>query len=160
MAGFFRRKDKKRKNSTRGSSTDFFGGFMNNNDLGKLLIRLSVGGLMLFHGVHKLIHGYGAIPSKLSAAGLPPLFVAGVPIGEVVAPLFILLGFYTKPAALVEAWLMVMAVWLMHMGQITALSANGGYALELQAFYFFGSIAVFFLGAGRYSVSRGMGRWN
>lgn len=133
---------------------------MNNNDLGKLLLRLCVGGLMLFHGVHKLIHGYSNIPAKLSAAGLPPLLVAGVPIGEVVAPVFILLGLYTRPAALVEAFLMAMAVWLVHMGQLTALSQHGGYALELQAFYFFGSLAIFFLGAGRYSVSRGIGQWN
>jgi putative oxidoreductase len=159
MAGFFRKKDN-RKNGHRGRVTDFSGGFMNSNDIGKLLLRLCVGGLMLFHGVHKLIHGYGIIPSKLSLAGLPPLLVAGVPIGEVVAPLFILLGFYTKPAALVEAFLMAMAVWLVHMGQLTALSEHGGYALELQAFYFLGSIAVFFLGSGRYSLSKGMGRWD
>lgn len=133
---------------------------MNNNDLGKLLLRLCVGGLMLFHGVHKLIHGYGIIPAKLSAAGLPPLLIVGVPIGEVVAPLFVLLGIYTRPAALIEAFLMGMAVWLVHMGQLTTISANGGYALELQAFYFFGSLAIFFLGAGRYSISKGIGQWN
>lgn len=133
---------------------------MNNNDLGKLLIRLCVGGLMLFHGVHKLIHGYGFIAGKLKAAGLPAWLVAGVPIGEVVAPLLIVLGLYTRPAALVEAFLMGMAVWLVHMGQLTALDQHGGYALELQAFYFFGSIAIFFLGAGRYSVTKGMGQWN
>jgi putative oxidoreductase len=47
-----------------------------------------------------------------------------------------------------------------HMGQLTTLNEQGGYALELQAFYLVGSLAVFFLGAGRYSVSRGMGQWN
>ncbi|NTU58819.1 MAG: DoxX family protein [Chlorobiaceae bacterium] len=133
---------------------------MNNNDLGKLLLRLCVGGLMMFHGVHKLIHGYGFIGAKLKAAGLPELLVAGVPIGEVVAPMLIVLGLYTRPAALIEAVLMAMAVWLVHMGQLTALTEQGGYALELQAFYFLGSLAVFFLGAGRYSMSRGVGQWN
>ncbi|HWR01235.1 MAG TPA: DoxX family protein [Chlorobaculum sp.] len=133
---------------------------MNNIDLGKLLLRLCVGGLMLLHGVHKLIHGYGFIAAKLKAAGLPELLVAGVPIGEVVAPLLVVLGLYTRPAALIEAFLMAMAVWLVHMGQLTALNEQGGYALELQAFYFFGSLAVFFFGAGRYSMSRGIGQWN
>ncbi|TNJ36803.1 DoxX family protein [Chlorobaculum thiosulfatiphilum] len=133
---------------------------MNNNDLGKLLIRLCVGGLMLFHGVHKLIHGYGFIAGKLNAAHLPAWLVAGVPMGEVVAPLLIVLGLYTRPAALVEAVLMGMAVWLVHMGQLASLTDQGGYALELQAFYFFGSIAIFFLGAGRYSVTKGTGPWN
>lgn len=142
------------------SKHSFSGGFMNNNDLGKLLLRLCVGGLMMFHGVHKLIHGYGFIGAKLKAAGLPELLVAGVPIGEVVAPMLIVLGLYTRPAALIEAVLMAMAVWLVHMGQLTALTEQGGYALELQAFYFLGSLAVFFLGAGRYSMSRGVGQWN
>ena len=136
------------------------GSLMSDDDFGKLLIRLCVGGLMLFHGISKLIHGYGFIVSKLRATGLPELLVAGVPIGEVVAPLLILLGLYTRPAALDEAFLMAMAVWLVHMGQLTAISATGGYALELQAFYFFGSLAVFFFGAGRYSFSGGQGRWN
>ncbi len=115
---------------------------------------------MLFHGVHKLIHGFGFIISKLKAAGLPELLVAGVPIGEVVAPLLIILGLYTRPAALVQAFLMGMAVWLVHMGQIASLDSHGGYALELQAFYLFGAIAVALLGAGRYSVAKGSSKWN
>jgi putative oxidoreductase len=160
MAGFFNSKGKKKRGDNRGKVNTSSGGFMNNNDLGKLLIRLCVGGLMLFHGVHKLIHGYGFIAGKLKAAHLPELLVAGVPIGEVVAPLLIVLGIFTRPAALVEAVLMGMAVWLVHMGQLTALTEQGGYALELQAFYFVGSIAIFFLGAGRYSVSKGIGQWN
>lgn len=136
------------------------GGFMKNDDLGKLLLRLSVGGLMLFHGIHKLIHGHGFIVAKLRAAGLPELLVAGVPIGEVIAPLLVLVGFYTRPAALVEALLMAMAIWLVHMGDIFSVNAMGGYALELQVFYLFGSLAIMLLGAGRYSVSGGTGRWN
>jgi len=55
---------------------------------------------------------------------------------------------------------MGMAVWLVHMGQLASLTEHGGYALELQAFYFFGSIAIFFLGAGRYSISKGDEKWN
>jgi putative oxidoreductase len=133
---------------------------MRNDDLGKLLLRLCVGGLMMFHGISKLIHGHGFIVAKLKSAGLPVLLVAGVPIGEVIAPLLIVLGLFTRPAALIEALLMAMAVWLVHMGQLTAISNMGGYALELQAFYFFGALAVFFMGAGGYSFSRGMGKWN
>jgi len=132
---------------------------MRNDDLGKLILRLCVGGLMLFHGVHKLIYGYSFIISKLKAAGLPWLLVLGVPIGEVIAPLLIVLGLYTRPAALVQAFLMGVAVWLVHMGQIASLGSHGGYALELQAFYFFGALAVAFLGAGRFGIAK-PGKWN
>ncbi len=154
MAAFFKKNSKGRATGYKG------GGYMRDDDFGKLLLRLCVGGLMLFHGIGKLIHGHGFIVAKLKAAGLPELLVAGVPIGEVVAPLLLVLGLYTRPAALVEAFLMGMAIWLVHMGQLTALSETGGYALELQAFYLFGSLALFFLGAGKYSFSRGQGRWN
>jgi putative oxidoreductase len=133
---------------------------MNNSDLGKLLLRLPVGGLMMFHGIYKLIHGYGFIVTKLEHAGLPAILVAGVPLGEVVAPLLIVLGLYTRPAALVEAFSMLMALYLVHMGDLFSLNSQGGYALELQALYLFGAIAVSFLGAGKYSVSRGIGKWN
>lgn len=148
------------KKNGSGKRASYSGGPLGDSDLGKLLLRLSVGGLMLFHGVHKLIHGHGFVVSKLRAAGLPELLVAGIPLGEVVAPLFIVLGLFTRPAALCEAAVMAVAVWLVHMGDLASVSPNGGYALELQALYFFGSLAIVFLGAGRYSVSGGSGRWN
>lgn len=45
--------------------------FLRNNDLGLLLLRLSVGGLMLFHGIHKLVYGVGFIGGMLAQLGLP-----------------------------------------------------------------------------------------
>ncbi len=41
------------------------------DDLGKLLLRLAVGGLMLFHGLHKLFGGVGFISGMLVEKGLP-----------------------------------------------------------------------------------------
>jgi putative oxidoreductase len=133
---------------------------INNNDLGKLLLRLSVGGLMLFHGFYKLQHGYGFVSGLLVKRGLPGYISYGTLAGELLAPLLIVLGIYTRPAALVEAFSMAMAIYLVHTGQLFSLDQHGGYALELQALYLFGSIAIFFFGAGRYSFSRGSGLWN
>ena len=39
------------------------------DDLGKLLLRLAVGGLMLFHGLHKLFGGVGFISGLLVEKG-------------------------------------------------------------------------------------------
>ena len=39
--------------------------FLRNNDLGLLLLRLTIGGLMLFHGIHKLVSGVGFISGML-----------------------------------------------------------------------------------------------
>ena len=131
-----------------------------NNDLGKLLVRFSVGGLMLFHGIHKLKNGLGFIEKTLVDAGLPTYLSYGVLIGEIVAPLLIVLGILSRPAALIEAFVMVAAIYLVHAGELFSLTQHGGYALELQFFYLFGSFAIIFLGSGKYSVSRGRGSWD
>jgi len=132
----------------------------NNPDLGKLLLRLSVGGLMLFHGIFKLQHGYGFIEKMLVKVNLPDYMSHGILVGEILAPVMIVFGFNTRLAALLEAFVMVMAVYLVHMGDLASFNDHGGYALELQALYLFGSLAILFLGAGRYSLGGSNGRWN
>ena len=44
---------------------------LSHDDAGKLLLRLAVGGLMLFHGLHKLFGGVGFISGMLVEKGLP-----------------------------------------------------------------------------------------
>ncbi len=131
------------------------------DDAGKLLLRLAVGGLMLFHGVSKLIHGIGWLMGMLNGMGLPGLFGLGVYIGEVVGPILLIFGFKTRLAALVVAFDMLMAVLLALRSQIFSVKEmGGGWGIELEAFFFLGSIAIYYLGAGKYSVSKGQGRWD
>jgi putative oxidoreductase len=132
----------------------------NTDDLGKLILRLTVGLLMLFHGVSKLSHGVGAIEAMLVMHGLPAYIAWGVYIGEVVAPLLILAGSYTRLAGLIIAINMVIALALVHSGQFFMLAKSGGWQLELQAFYLMGGVAIMLLGAGRFSVSGSGGKWN
>ena len=74
------------------------------------------------------------------------------------APVFVLLGIWTRPAALVMAINMIVAVALQHRAQIFTLDKiTGAWAIELPALYFLGSLALIFLGAGRYSFFRGQG---
>lgn len=126
-----------------------------NINLGLLLIRVATGGMMLFHGVHKLMHGVDGVKSMLAGAGLPGLFAHGVHVGEVLAPILILLGLFTRPAAALVAFTMVVAIGLAHLGDIFALSPYGGWAIELNMFYLLGALALVFTGAGAYSVRRG-----
>lgn len=134
--------------------------FVNNSDLGKLLLRVTVGTLMFFHGLHKLQHGYGFLEPMLFKARLPVYLSHGILVGELLAPFLMVIGIYTRPAALIQAFVMVMAIYLVHNRELFSLSSQGGYALELQALYLFGSLAVFFFGAGRFSISRGGGLWD
>ena len=124
-----------------------------NTDLGLLILRLSLGVLMILHGISKLIYGPGFIESIVTSAGLPSFVAYGVYVGEIIAPLFIILGYGTRVAAAIFAFNMIVAVGLAHGGDIFTLSETGGWALELQGLYFFGALALVFTGGGKYALS-------
>ena len=93
-------------------------------------------------------------------AGLPDPFGYLVYVGEVLAPLLVVLGIWTRAAALVIAINMIFAILLVHTGQLLQMSPEGGWALELQGLYLVVPIAIALLGAGRYSIGGTTGRWN
>ena len=126
---------------------------LKNDAAGKLLLRLTVGGLMLFHGISKLFNPgtVGFIGSKLAEAGLPEALAYGVYIGEVVAPLMIIVGLLSRAGAALIVINMLFAILLVHAGDLFALTEHGGWRLELQGFYLLGSLAIVFLGSGRYA---------
>jgi putative oxidoreductase len=111
---------------------------------GTYLLRWSVSIMMLLHGIAKLFGGVGFIQGKLVAAGVPGFVAYGVLIGEVLAPLFVMSGVFVAPAALVMAINMVVAVLMVHMGDLFLLTKQGGWALELQGLYLVGALAIAF----------------
>ena len=129
-------------------------------NLGKLVLRVSLGVLILFHGLAKVFGGPAFITGLVAKAGLPPAFGYLVYVGEVIAPLLLIVGLWTRAAAAVIAINMVVAVVLVHTGEFFTLSKSGGWALELQGLFFFAAVAVTLLGAGRLSVGGVGGRWN
>ena len=130
------------------------------DDAGKFVLRAALAVILLFHGAAKLSGGIGFVGDMLAKAGLPAFLGYGVYVGEVVAPLLILIGLFTRPAALVVAFNMVVAVLLVHTGQLFSRNETGGWALELQGMFFIAALAVALLGAGRYSAGGASGRFN
>jgi putative oxidoreductase len=122
-------------------------------DIGKFILRVSLGGMFFMHGIGKIQNGIGGIEKLLIAKNIPEILAYGVFIGEIIAPIFMIIGFRTKIAALIIAATMAVAVWLAHYQDIYHLNNNGGWGVELQALYFFGAIAIFFLGGGKHGVS-------
>ncbi len=118
-----------------------------------LIIRLMLGLLILLHGYANLVSGYAFIGSVMTSAGLPEFLAYGAFAGEIVAPVLIIIGFRTRLASLALAFTMFVAIALVHAGEIFALNQFGGWAIELQALYLFGSLAVFFSGSGKYALS-------
>ena len=121
-------------------------------DIAKLLLRVSVGGLMLFHGIHKVIYGVSGVKSMLHSAGLAEFLAYGVYVGEVVMPIFIILGLYARVASLVLAFNMLVAIFLAY-GFSFSLSKYGGLAMESPLIFFIMSLVIFLLGSGRYGVN-------
>ena len=132
----------------------------NVDDLGKLVLRLMLGGIMLLHGIAKIVSGPAMITGLVAKSGMPPAIGYLVYVGEVVAPLLLILGLWTRPVALIIAINMVVALLLVHSGQLWDLGKTGGWALELQGFFLFSAVAVMLLGAGRFSFGGAKGRFN
>jgi len=121
-------------------------------DLGKFILRVILAILILFHGISKITHGIDPIIEMIVKTGLPPTVAYLVYFGEVLAPALVLIGLWTRPAAVVIAINMTVAVLLVHTSQFFTLAKSGGWALELQGMYFFCALAVALLGAGRFSI--------
>jgi putative oxidoreductase len=129
---------------------------MNQNtqsDLGKLILRIVLGVLVLLHGIAKLKGGVGPIEGMVTAHGLPAYVAYGALVGEVLGPLLLLVGFYARIGAALIAINMLFAFALVHMGQIGQFTDQGGWALELQAMYLGTALALVLLGPGRYSAN-------
>jgi putative oxidoreductase len=128
--------------------------------MGKLILRASLAILILLHGISKLLHGVDPVLGLLARAGMPAGLAYLVYVGEILAPLCLLVGIWTRLAAAIIGVNMLTAIWLAHAGQLFSLGKTGGWALELQGFYLFTALALVFLGAGRYSLGGAGGRLN
>lgn len=126
-------------------------------DHAKLILRLSVGFLVLLHGIYKLQNpaAMDFVGGAFVSMGLPAALAYLVYIGEVIAPIMLIVGYQTRVAALLVSITMVVAVVLVHLPQLFALSERGGgYALELQVMFLAGALAIFGLGAGKYTLTK------
>ncbi len=123
------------------------------HDLAKLLLRVTLGVLVLLHGIAKLKGGMGGIEGMLEARGVPGVLAYGVLIGEVLAPLMLIAGFHARIGAVLVVINMLVAVVLVHLGELTQLNSQGGWALELQAMLLVSAVALALIGPGRFSVN-------
>ena len=123
-------------------------------DLALLILRLWHGAmLLLLHGWGKAT-GFSSLAEKFAdpfGIGKTPSLVLAI-FGEVVCTVLLVLGLYTRVAALGAGATMATAFWFAHGGRLTG-QGNG----EL-AFLFLGVfLALFFAGAGRYSLDAKLG---
>lgn len=124
-----------------------------NKEIGLLILRVNIGLLILFHGIANMNSNYSFIKSLLSGLGIPEFISYAVFIGEIIAPILIIVGFRARLASLILAFNMLIAILIAHTSDLFSINQYGGWTIELQALYLFGSTAVIFLGAGKYALS-------
>ena len=108
---------------------------MNSNAI--RILGFSLGFLLLFHGIDKLSNGVGFIEQMLKGVGIPyaQYFSYTVFIGELIAPVLLIIDRYVKVAGGLIAVNMLVAIILAHKDTIFTLSEHGGWSIELQLLY-------------------------
>ncbi len=125
------------------------------DNVGKLILRLMLGVLMIFHGYKKYQSGINGIKKLVVTNGLPEFLAYGVYIGEILVPILIIIGLYTRISSLIYALTMAVAIFLAHSSHLFSLNAKtGGLIIETPLLFMLGAIALMFLGAGRYSIDK------
>lgn len=114
--------------------------------------------MLMLHGTNTLFNGLDHIRKSLTANGLPEFLAYGNIVGEVIAPVFMIIGFKTRLAALIVAFNMLMSIVLAHRDIAFSRNEYGGWMIELNVFYMMTAIVVALLGAGKLSLSKGAGK--
>jgi putative oxidoreductase len=129
---------------------------------GLTVLRIVVGVIFAAHGSQKLFGlfgGYGLAGTAqwMESIGLTPGYLMATLAGgtEFFAGLALIIGLLTRPAALGLAFLSLVAIFSVHIGNGLFMANNGyEFALALLA----GSIAVLIEGAGKLSVDNAIAR--
>ncbi|MBM5784982.1 MAG: DoxX family protein [Cyanobacteria bacterium K_DeepCast_35m_m1_288] len=120
---------------------------------GLLLLRLSIGLLMIHHGQEKLADPQQFASTYVASLHLPfPLFFAyAAGFSELLGSWLVILGFFTPLGALALTSTMAVAAY-----QHVLTSGFNIYVLELVLLYLGGSLAILLIGPGRFSFDAGM----
>ena len=107
-------------------------------------LAFALGALLLFHGIDKLIDGIVGIEKLLIELKVPYAHYVsyGVYVGEVVAPLFLILGIFIRYAAAVVIVNMIVAIILVHREMIFTLGDYGEWSIETPMLYLVMAISL------------------
>lgn len=127
-----------------------------NGGFAALALRVPVGLILAVHGAQKLFGWFGGYGLEgtgqwLASIGLEPGYLMALLAGgaEFFGGLALVLGLLTRPAAVVAAFTMLVAIFAVHIGNGLFMANNGyEYALTL----FAATVALAIQGAGRFAV--------
>lgn len=129
-----------------------------NNSFNGLALRIPAGIIFIAHGAQKLFgsfggHGLEGTAGWMVSIGLEPGYLMALLAGsaEFFGGIALLLGLLTRPAAVVTAFTMLVAIVVVHLPQGLFMS-NNGYEFGLALLSI--SVALIFSGGGAYSIDR------
>ncbi|HJZ63740.1 MAG TPA: DoxX family protein [Candidatus Acidoferrum sp.] len=120
--------------------------------VGLLALRIALGVIFISHGYPKLIRSSVEMQHMFVQHGLPAQFVYVAGVLEAFGGLLLVLGLFTRPAALLLAIEMAVAIWKVH-------SSGGILAVHLYEFPLAlgaACLALATVGAGGISVDEGL----
>jgi putative oxidoreductase len=124
-------------------------------NLAKLILRVSLGTLILLHGIFKLTHGIDHIKHIFITHHIPAILAYSIYLVELVGALFLIIGWQSRIWASLIAIEMLCVIYLTKLSIITHLSTNGALSIEREVLFFALALAVALLGSGRFGVDRG-----
>ena len=134
--------------------------FWTDADVGALVLRVTTGVLLFFHGWHKVLAGVENQMQLLVDHGIPGFFMYFGYISEVVAPVLIVLGIFTRISILTIVVTMIVVFYVAPFPLWALHERTGAWVIEVQLFFFLIPVAMFFIGPGRFRVWRSKsGNW-
>src|SRR5579864_4045496 len=111
-------------------------------------MRLTVGAIMLVHGSHKVFGGLHHHAQMVAGLGLPAWLGYVSAFAEFLGGLMLLVGFFTRVAACVVCFDLIVAIWKVHWHN--GLTGDHGYEFPLALATL--AFALIFFGAGPISL--------
>ena len=131
-------------------------------DLASLLLRITVGGILILHGVRKTqnklqgtINWFNSLgfPFKVTGGRIPAYLAA---INEIFFGFMLLVGIFTQIVAAIVVSQMLVALYVATVKEKSAFISMAGnpgiYGFELDLHYIFGALSLIMIGGGAFSL--------
>ncbi len=120
-------------------------------NFGRFVLRASFGTMFLLHGLNKIRMGVGEIQQALALYGIPEFFAYLVFLSQIVVPILIIIGVFTRLSSFFGAFTCALAMY--HVGVFFQIDEiTGVWILEPFGVYFFAFASLMFLGSGKFAL--------
>lgn len=128
------------------------------SDLAYLVVRITVGLMIFYHGYVKVTTAtHAGLAGYFAKLGLEPagLWAYFIPFNETVGALLIVFGLFTRPAAVIMIIEFIVLILVVHAPRGYGMAVNG---IEFPLMWMLMLVAIALRGGGPYSLDRKIGK--